>query len=359
MHAAGYSPDWVAGTSIGAINAALIAGNAPEDRHDRLADFWSDVSSAGAVIDAFAPAAFLRQSFNTGSALAALCFGASGMFRPRAVPTWCFPATAPDRLSYYDTDPLRRSLERYVDFDRINAGDVRLSVGAVNVASGNVIYFDSRTHRIGPEHIMASGALPPGFPAVEIDGEFYWDGGLVSNTPLDHVLESEKQRDMMIFQVDLFSARGALPATMQDVEEREKDIRYSSRTRLNTDRAVERQRTIATVKRLLDKLPPELAEDADVARLRKAAVQHSVTIVQLIHRGLPHGRNTKDYEFSRPTMREHWAAGVADAVATLAQKDTFQKAARHCGVRTFDVSRPHPLHDADEPLSDRMAGGAK
>jgi NTE family protein len=231
---AGFEPEWVAGISIGAINAAIIAGNGPETRVDRLKEFWEMVSSPVS----WSPVTSgdrARSLFNETSAALIATFGVPGFFTPRIPPAPLWPPGSPQSQSYYDTAPLKKTLERLVDFDRINDLKTRLSVGAVGVASGNLKYFDNFEFRklgkkIGPEHIMASGALPPGFPSVEVEGEHYWDGGIASNTPLDHVLEEEFNRDLLIFQVDLFSARGDLPTSLLEAAEREKDIRYSSRT---------------------------------------------------------------------------------------------------------------------------------
>ena len=187
---AGVYPNWIAGMSIGAINAAIIAGNAPDTRIDRLREFWTQVTSdgpwpgAGDACFAFARGDAMRQLLNQMSAGFSMASGAQGFFKARPVPALFQPAGTLDATSVYDTSELKRTLERLVDFDRINTGATRFSVGAVNVRSGNFTYFDNDTHTIRPEHIMASGALPPGFPAVEIEGEYYWDGGLVSNTPL-------------------------------------------------------------------------------------------------------------------------------------------------------------------------------
>src|SRR6201987_6541625 len=238
--AAGFEPEWVAGISIGAINAAIIAGNEARHRVDRLKEFWEMVSAQVAWNPVF-KGERTRSLFNETSAALIATFGVPGFFSPRIPPAPLWPQGTPQSLSYYDTAPLKKTLERLVDFDRINDLKVRLSVGAVNVTSGNFRYFDNFEFRkmgkhIGPEHIMASGALPPGFPAIEIEGEHYWDGGVASNTPLDYVLDMETDRDLLIFQVDLFSARGELPKNLLEAAEREKDIRYSSRTRMNTDK---------------------------------------------------------------------------------------------------------------------------
>ncbi|HEX3523735.1 MAG TPA: patatin-like phospholipase family protein, partial [Stellaceae bacterium] len=228
LHDAEIEPDWVAGISIGAINSALIAGNPPERRVSRLEEFWQLVSSAWPALTWFndGPA---RSRLNEASAALVMLFGVPGFFTPRMPPAPFQPAGTPGAISYYDTTPLTETLDRLIDFDLLNSGRVRLSVGAVNVQTGNFTHFDSANQRLDVRHIVASGALPPGFAPVEIDGEHYWDGGLVSNTPLQYVLDQPATRHRMAFQVDLFPARGKLPATLTDVREREKDIRFSSR----------------------------------------------------------------------------------------------------------------------------------
>src|SRR5258708_14870178 len=257
---AGIHPDWVAGISIGAINPGRIAGNPPEGGVDRLGKFWERVTdpptahaeTLARAWEQIAASALSIWPSNVGlgaahgelgrglvnqmSAGLALLRGAPGFFAPRLPVPWLQPAGTLEATSYYDSAQLKVTLERLVDFDRINAGPMRFSVGAVNVGTGNFVYFDNTTHTIGPEHVMASGALPPGFPAVEIEGEHYWDGGLVSNTPLQWVLESEPRQDTLAFQVDLWSARGAFPRNMAEVATRQKEIQYSSRTRANSDR---------------------------------------------------------------------------------------------------------------------------
>ncbi len=225
-------PDWVAGISIGAVNAALIAGNAPSARVEKLREFWKLITPGGpwdaiarlAVAPSIARGEITRGLLNRLSAGTTLVGGAAGFFAPRVPSAWLQPPGSVEATSYYDIAPLKATLERLVDFERINAGETRFSIGAVNVTTGNFLYFDNTTHTIGAEHVMASGALPPAFPPVEIEGEFYWDGGLVSNTPLQWVLESEPRRDTLAFQVDLWSARGTLPRTMLEVMTRQKEI---------------------------------------------------------------------------------------------------------------------------------------
>ena len=228
-------PDWVAGISIGAVNSAIIAGNAPDKRVDRLREFWETVSTSPLGIPYFQSIelrdALHHQIVNQTRAMGILLFGAPNFFTPRMPPAMLWPGGSADKASYYDNSPLKATLERLVDFDLINDGPMRFSVGTVDVCTGNFIYFDTTTHRIGVEHVMASGSLPPGFPATEIDGQYFWDGGLVSNTPLQWVLDSRPRRDTLALQVDLWNARGALPKDLIEVEVRQKEIVYSSRNR--------------------------------------------------------------------------------------------------------------------------------
>ena len=315
--------DWVAGISIGAINAALIAGNPPQRRVDRLRAFWERVSLAMPVRpdpDLLGPA---RGWWDNAMALWGAMVGVPGFFAPRPPLAWWPQPPA----SWYDTSPLHDTLLELVDFDLLNDGPMRFSVGAVGVESGNFTYFDNQSERIGPEHVMASGALPPGFPAIRIDGRHYWDGGLVSNTPLAQVMEqlpSLPQRRATIFQVDLFSAHGKLPHSLDAVAERDKDIRYSSRTRLVSDLVRERHQLRHDLNKLVERLPARQREHPAVQALLASTALPAVTLVHVIHRRKPYESQNKDYEFSAPSMREHWLAGMGDMQASLAQLDAHQ-----------------------------------
>src|SRR3974390_59106 len=320
----GFDPEWIAGISIGAINAAIIAGNDNDKRVDRLKEFWDQVSSP-VPWNPVLKGDRSRSVFNETSAAIIATFGVPGFFTPRIPPAPLWPNSSPEAQSYYDTAPLRKTLERLVDFDRINDLKVRLSVGAVGVTSGNFRYFDNVEFKrqgklIGPEHIMASGALPPGFPSIVIDGEHYWDGGIASNTPLDYVLDAHADRDLLIFQVDLFSARGPLPETLLEAAEREKDIRYSSRTRMNTDKNRQIHNARKAVMDLIGKLPDHLQHDPSVEYLRKVAKESKVTVVHLIYKSKNYETSSKDYDFSHVGMVEHWEAGVRDVYASLRHK---------------------------------------
>ncbi|RZL92522.1 MAG: patatin-like phospholipase family protein [Variovorax sp.] len=330
--------DWVAGVSIGAVNAALIAGNAPEQRVARLREFWDLVSSGPA--QRMQPGWGDRAWFNQWSAATTAMFGVPGFFKPRPSPALVLGAAAPV-LSYYDTTPLKATLERLVDFDRINHGDVRLSVGAVNVRTGNSVYFDNRQQRIGPEHIMASGALPPGFAPMHIDGQDYWDGGIVSNTPLQYVLDTHPRDEaLMVLQVDLFSARGAMPRTLGESMERQKDITYSSRTRMNTDALASNMNLQQAIADLIGKLPAQLRKDPSVAAVCAQLSHEPVEIVHLIYRDKSYELESKDYEFSRVSVDEHWQAGLRDISNTLDHPDWLRAASDANGVTTFDMTEP-------------------
>jgi len=324
--------------SIGAINSAIIAGNAPQDRVTKLRDFWETITSQR-ILPINLEGDIFRQWRNQLSATRTILQGQRGFFTPRFPNPWLLPSGAAGATSFYDTAPLRETLLRLVDFDRINSREKRFSVGAVNVRTGNFIYFDNQEHKIAPEHIMASGALPPGFPPVVIDGEYYWDGGLVSNTPLQYVLDHEHKNDLTVYQVDLFSAQGPLPRSLEEAAEREKDIRYSSRTRMNTDASIRERKLRAAFANLVKKLPKSLENDPDLAFLKAATRENALTVVQLIYRDKPYEGGTKDYEFSRKTMLEHWIAGVEDARKTMAHHSEIEQKPAKGGAKTFDVHR--------------------
>ncbi|MGV8985224.1 MAG: patatin-like phospholipase family protein [Cypionkella sp.] len=340
---AGHEMGWVAGISIGAINAALICGNAPSDRVARLRDFWEGVSANLTAHPFFlqipgfeVPGA--RHAFNELASSAVMAMGAPGFFTPRFPWAGLSSTGALRGTSYYDTEPLRDTLLRLVDFDYLNDHGPRLSVGAVDVESGNFAYFDSRQIRIEPEHIMASGALPPGFPAVEIGGRQYWDGGLVSNTPLQYVLENAGTDPLCVFQVDLFAAHGAVPTTLAEVEQREKDIRFSSRTRLTTDRFRDLHKVRAAADRLAAKLPAEMANDPDLALLRDTGPACPVALVHLIHRKENFEGASKDFDFSRLSMSQHWEAGQHDVKKTFEHKAWRNRKIVTDGLQIFDLS---------------------
>ncbi|GGO96362.1 patatin-like phospholipase family protein [Stakelama pacifica] len=328
--------NWVAGISIGAVNAAIYAGNPPERRVERLTRFWEEVTSA---LPSFPIPNWdtAREFTHEWSAASVMATGVPGFFRPRPVPPmFAIPGTA-EALSFYDTSPLVETLDRLIDWDLLNNGPVRLSVGAVDIESGNFRYFDSSEMQIDARHVMASGALPPGLPPVEIDGRHYWDGGLVSNTPLAYVLENQAA-PMLVFQVDLFSATAAPPRTLLDVMAREKEIRFSSRTRQVSNLYMRERAMRAAVRKVLDKLPGDLAGDPDVAALRDIATELPVNLVQLIYRANAWEGGSRDFEFSRRTMTDHWRSGHAAVGETMARSRLVAQNILNGKTAAFDLT---------------------
>src|SRR5882672_3294994 len=316
----------------------------PEKRVEGLRRFWESITGVFGswTQDFLTPLMkgdWVRGLMNQVSANSAMLSGASGFFVPRLPSPRLHPGGSIEATSFYDASGLRNTLESLVDFDRINAREMRFSVGAVNVRSGNFVYFDSTTHTIRPEHVMASSALPPGFAAVEIDGERYWDGGLISNTPLQWVLDSIPRRDTLAFQVDLWSARGNFPGNLAEVETRRKEIQYSSRTRANTDHFKYTQRIRNAVASLLESLPDDLKNDSNAKLLGSIADRKVYNIVHLIYRARNYEGHSKDYEFSRPSMETHWRAGYHDTVRTLRHPDVLERPANHEGVVIFDLEQ--------------------
>lgn len=343
----GIDVSWVAGISIGAINAAIIAGNPPHRRLSRLKKFWRTVS--GGMPNIILPEIdHIREAAHLLAAGAVATFGVPGMFRPRLWPATLMPEGSPGAISFYDSAPLKDTLNACVDWDLLNDGPVRLSVGAVDVETGNFAFWDTRgpgpKTRIDARHIMASGALPPGLPPVEIDGRCYWDGGLVSNTPLAHVLEHQTE-DMLVFQVDLFPAEGPKPRQMTDVYSRAKDIQYSSRTRQVTDQYLRLRREHRAIAALLAKLPPELKDDPDAQRLRRLLDRGSINIVHLIYRSRAWESGARDFEFSRSTALDHWSQG-RDAVEEVMHKgDLIARNIVNGQSATFDLDAPDHLKE--------------
>ncbi|HZC94897.1 MAG TPA: patatin-like phospholipase family protein [Bradyrhizobium sp.] len=333
-------PDWVAGISMGAVNAALIAGNPPERRVDRLREFWETVSGPPSGVRYFAGLK-IHDSFRRvviyGRSVDALLAGVPGLFKLRVPPPYLYPNANLEALSYYDVAPLKSTLERLVDFDLINAGATRFSACAVNVRTGNAVRFDSTTYRICPEHVMASGSLPPSLPTIKIAGEYYWDGGLVINTPLQWVLDTPPRKDTLAFQVDLWSARGDLPRNFVESEAREKDILFSS-TRMATDQFKKVQILRRAAAKLMAKMPKELPQTPEAETLAAEANEKVYNIIQLIYRKNYAG-NFKDYEFSRRTMEEHWRSGYNDAVRTLRHPEVLRRPNGQDGFFTFDLAR--------------------
>lgn len=338
LHEARLWPDSVAGVSIGGINSAIIAGNPPERRLERLREFWETITAARGW--PFLPEGDdIRKMHNMWSSMMTIAFGQPGFFKPQPQNAWLSPRGARSATSFYDTKPLRETLLRLVDFDLLNNGNVRYAAGSVNVATGNFVYFDSRNTRIEPEHVMASGALPPALPMVEVGTDHFWDGGLVSNTPLQHIIDNPVGEHVLVFQVDLFSARGVLPRDMPEVLGRQKDIQYSSRTRLVTDYFRRMHKQDLLLKRLLSRLPDDSLEPDEKAEKARLARMPSFTILHLIYQQAAYEGEAKDYEFSGTSMREHWESGYRDTKRTLAHRDWLRNHKPDRGIEVHDIHR--------------------
>ena len=331
------APDWLCGVSIGAVNSAIIAGNAPGERLTKLRGFWEMITpdrGPWPAPDGDLP----RQWANDASALGAMVLGQPGFFKPNLPgPLFSLPGAA-QATAFYDTSPLRGTLETFVDFDRLNSGAVRCAVGSVNVASGNFAYFDTAEMKLTPEHIMASGALPPGFPMIQIGNDYFWDGALISNTPLAHLLAKIDACNTLVFQVDLFSARGPIPRTIQDVGLRQKEIGFSSRTRLVTDSFKREFALKNQLRKLLDRMPPELLTDADRKDQKALRELPQLSILELIYEHTAYEDESRDYEFSRRSMNEHWTRGYNQTRQTLARRDWLEMPGE-AGIVTHDIDR--------------------
>ncbi|WP_136162029.1 patatin-like phospholipase family protein [Sphingomonas flavalba] len=333
----GIAIDRIAGISIGAVNAAIIAGNPPERRVERLRAFWDMATSALPSFPIWHDER-IREWLHEWSAGFVATAGVPGFFSPRPLaPFFAAPGT-PEALSFYDSSALADTLNRLVDWDLLNDGPIHLSVGAVDVERGNFFYFDNRKQRLDARHVMASGALPPGLPPVEIDGRLWWDGGIVSNTPLTDVLETQSS-DLLVFQVDLFPAASVRPRTIMDVVAREKEIRFSSRTRQISDELLKLRRTREAAQRVLEKLPDALRDDPDVKALCAAATDYPVSLVQLIYRANAWEGGSRDFEFSARAMHEHWEAGRAAVAKTMGKAGLLAKNILDGKTATFDLTK--------------------
>ena len=338
LHEAGMEPDWVCGVSIGAINSAIIAGNPPEKRLERLQTFWDRIT-ARKVWHYTPDGDIYRKARNLTSSFMTTTLGQPGFFKPHEVNPWLSPAGAKTATSYYDTTPLRETLLELVDFDLINSRPIHFAVGAVNVLTGNFLYFDNKKEVIEPEHVMASGALPPALPMVRIGTDHFWDGGIVSNTPLQHLLDQEDGKNSLVFQVDLFSARGQLPRDIHEVSSRHKDIVYSSRTRHNTDIYRRMNNVKASLYKALLKVPEAELTNEEREMRDKLVHLSGITILQLIYQQKAYEGDSKDFDFSATSMREHWMSGLEDTRRTLKRREWLAMPPEGMGIVVHDVHR--------------------
>ncbi len=338
----GMTPNWYVGISIGAVNSAILAGNPPERRVERLRAFWDRVSAYAPMTP---PAIFdaVRPFLDRLSVWSVATFGIPGFFVPRVPPPLLSPCSSPGSLSFYDTAPLQATLEELVDFDLINQRTTRLSLGAVNVRTGRSVYFDNQRTRIEAKHVLASGALPPGFPAVEIDGEQYWDGGLVSNTPLNYVWDEKPLNTALIIQVNLFPGEGELPGGLDEVMERAKDIQFCSKQRFNTEHVRRLGELHAAIGRVLAKLPAEFQNDPDVQLIAPHCDDREWTIAYLTNSHESGAGQMKDAEFSRASVNERWAAGLEDIRRSIVNFDSAVPMVDVPGIHVYNLPPKTPV----------------
>jgi NTE family protein len=342
LHENALAPDWVVGTSIGAINAAIIAGNQPEDRVKRLREFWTGVAhndcyDLNQVTDA------ARRYSSWLATVDATLRGVPGFFAPRTgtLPGLMFGsgmAVAPELASFYDTSGLRKTLGKLIDFELLNRTDgVRLSVNAVKVTSGELTSFDSKQQEIDVEHILASGALPPGFPAVRVDGELYWDGGLYSNTPLETVLDDQPAVDTLCFMVDLWRAEGSEPTTLDEVQTRQKDVMFASRSKRHIDEFLRVRKQQRLLRAMYDRLPASLRTPGDAALMKEMGCDTTLHIVSLPYGGQDWHMSSKDINFSSGSLMWRWDQGYADALRAIEQAAWMAEVDEDVGVVVHDL----------------------
>ena len=313
----GIEPDWVIGTSIGAINGTLIAGNTPGQRLARLQEFWQRLGHRDLFDQIWSPAFFNGAFAN----IATMMQGVAGFFQVNAHAPWGFQMPVGiERAAFYSTDPLKRTLAELVDFKHLNSKATRLTVGAVNVRTGEMRYFDARDMVLGPEHAMASGALPPGFPAVRVDGEPYWDGGLYSNTPVEVVLDDKPRRSSLIFSVNMWQPHGTEPETIWQVLGRQKDIQYASRGKSHVARQEQIHRLRHVIRELGMRLPAGARNDPAVRELTAYGCHTTMHLVRLLSPRLDREDHTKDIDFSRAGITTRWRAGYEHARRVVTEK---------------------------------------
>ena len=335
------TPDWVVGTSIGAINAAIIAGNHQPDRIARLRQFWESVSYRD-LIDMRRVPDKTRQLNIRVSTLTSLLYGVPGLFRPRVSNVFASGMAVPAEMaSFYDTSELAQTLARLVDLECLNgAGGVRLTVNALKVTTGELVSFDSRSHNMCIDHVMASGALPPGFPPVRINGELYWDGGLFSNTPLETVLEDEPRVDTLCFMVDLWSAAGPEPCTFDEVQTRTKDVTFASRSKFHIDDYLHLHALRRTIRMMYESMPPALRTDDLLRALEAVGADSTMHIVRLAYAGRDWHMASKDINFSRGSMEWRWQQGYQDAKRVLENAAWLRLVPAETGVVVHDMASP-------------------
>lgn len=340
---AGYHFDWVSGISIGAINAAIVSGNKPEHRVEKLKEFWQIISSPESLNwwHYLGSDEGLRKLYNQWHAQATLLLGQPGFFKPRLISPHFIHQASPDEISFYDTTLLRKTLESLIDFDLLNSGKTRLTLSAVKVNNGQEVHFDTKNQKIYPEHIMASGALPPGFPAVKIDGEYYWDGGVVNNTPIEVVLNDLPRQNTLCFMVHLFDPDGDLPSNLDQVLLRHKDISYAS----NYKRAIQSfsgaHQMRHAIASLYDMLPKEEKAEPKARKLRELGCKSTMLMVRFHRHHSATDLSSKDYAFSPTSIQEGIEMGYEQATEALKKSPWLKPVPQDAGAILYDMH----LHD--------------
>ena len=335
FHESGLEPDWIIGTSIGAINGAIIAGNPLERRWTQLRDFWDQIAIAGVR---GGPAARLWESLTN---LRTLTLGIPGFFEPNPSAAWGPMAeVGVERASYYLTSGLRDTLAERVDFEYLAHMKPRLTVGAVSIDTGMMRYFDSRNEQLGPDHILASGALPPAFPAVRVDGEAFWDGGIFSNTPIEAVLDDHPRRDSVIFTVNLWNPSGPEPKSLWDVQTRQKEIQYASRFESHLMRHAQMHRLRHVIRELEQLLPPSIRDSEPGRALTAWGCATVMHVVRLTAPRLPNDDLTSDIDFTRDGIELRREAGYQDAMHALRSEPWKQHAGVLDGVIAHEILSP-------------------
>jgi len=345
IHEANIDVHWICGTSIGGINGALIAGNPPERRVERLREFWEAVTRPPVRFPSVPWFSELpwngngqaRYWANKMSAFATMFHGAPDFFTLRSFPPVNSTAEKPDLVSYYDTTPLKATLGRLVDFDLLNSNPIRFSVGATHIRTGASVYFDSLQRTISSAHVMASASLPPGFPPTEIDGEYYWDGGVVSNSPMQYVIDDRPRYSALVFQVDLWDANGEVPLDIPSANLRAMEIHSASRLNISLEQYKKTQKFRHALSRFLDQLPDRCQDDPEVQFLAQEAHVKVATVVQLKYQSNKYETAGKTFEFSRAGMEEHWRAGYEDTKAALGEPGVLELPHVTEAARIFDV----------------------
>ncbi|WNG17568.1 patatin-like phospholipase family protein [Cystobacter fuscus] len=350
LEEAGLHPDWVSGISIGAFTAALVAGNRPEKRLERLEEFWREVSWPGSEWGSLLKGP-MRRLFNLGSHMTGLLFGQPGFFSPRVIPPALALPGTPEAMSFYSTRPMHSTLRRLVDFEYINSRATRLSLGASRVSDGQLVFFDNTRDTLGPEHVLASGALPPAFPPSRINGELYWDGGCVTNTPLNAILDDPPKRRTVVFMIDLFDARAPEPRTLEEANWRMKSIQFAGRSSGHVDQFA----TVWNLRQTVSRVTQQASASSPVAfsDAPEAPPAPRLDIIHLTYQRGEHQIDNSDAEFSRASIAERRADGYRDMKKALETFPWTQRTAPEGMPQAFSGD------DGDEGAVVHRLGGEK